>query len=219
MTTISENQLSIKKKKTLFCKLFCKFGILMFVGFVSAQSTRKMSNVSWVFEAEITNRLNPVVDTSTTKVVVLFTSKPPFDDPECSIRIVDKGNESFIEARILNRNMWGEQFKQNKKADSLNLKSYFFTAPVSRTFRDKMKVAFTKVIELHKNRIKPAGIQIYDGIVYEFIVYNNENMIFATINYDVKYDDFRNQVASTNRRIIEALKSGSFDESNYEIYK
>jgi len=193
--------------------------ILLFVGFVSGQSPKKRwIDVSKEYKNELTDRLCPEVDTNTTKVVVLFIAKPAFADPECSIRIIDKGNESFIEARILEKNLWEEQFKQKMQADSLSVETSFYSVPVSRSFRNKMLAAFTTVIELHANRIKPSGIQLYDGICYEFMVNNNENKLFAKIDYDLKYNDFRDQVASTNLRIIDVMRRHSFNESVYQVY-
>lgn len=47
----------------------------------------------------------------------------------------------------------------------------------------------------------------------------NENILFAKINYNLKYDDFRDRVAATNLRIIDTMKRHSFNESVYEIYR
>lgn len=213
------NQLFILRTGLLHQKLFCQLIMILFAGFVSGQSQKKGIDLSKGYKNELTDRLCPEVDTSTTKVVVLFIAKPSSTDPECSIRIIDKGNESFIEARILGMNLWEEQYKQKKQADSLSIESSFYSVPVSRSFRYKMFAAFKKVIELHENRIKPNGIQLYDGICYEFMVNNNGNKLFAKIDYNLKYDDFRDQVASTNLRIIDVMRRHSFNESAYEIYK
>lgn len=219
MNTITDNRMSILNARTFQRRLFYLLTTVLFIGFASAQSQVKGIDVTKEYKNELTDRLCPEVDTSTTKVVLLFVSKPAFADPECSIRIIDKGDQSFIEARILEKNLWGEQYNQKKQADALSVETFFYSDPVSRTFRDKMLAAFTKVIELHENRIKPNGIQLYDGICYEFMVSNNGNTLFAKIDYDLRYDDFRKKVASTNLRIIEALRRNSFNESTYDLYK
>jgi hypothetical protein len=219
MNTITDNRPSIQNRIILHRKLFCLLLVLLFVGFASSQSPKKGIDVSKEYKNELKDRLCPEVDTSTTKIVALFVTKPSFADPECSIRIIDIIDKSFIEVRVLEKNLWEEQYKQNKQADSLSGETYCYSAPVSRSFRDKMLAAFTKVIELHEKRIKPDGIQLYDGICYEFMVNNNGNKLFAKIDYNLKYDDFRDQVASTNLRIIDVMRRHSFNESAYEIYK
>jgi hypothetical protein len=200
-------------------KFYLLFIMLQFVGFVSAQSPKKGIDVSKEYRNELKDRLCPKVDTSTTKVVLLFIAQPAFIGPECSFRLIDRADQSFLEVRILEKNLWAEQFKQNKQADSLCVKTSFFSTLVSRSFRDKMVAAFTKVIELHESRIKPNEIQLYDGICYEFMINNNENILFAKINYNLKYDDFRDRVAATNLRIIDTMKRHSFNSSVYEIYR
>ena len=217
MNTIMNNQLFILRTGLLHQKLFCQLIMILFAGFASGQSQKKGIDLSKGYKNELTDRLCPEVDTSTTKVVVLFIAKPSSTDPECSIRIIDKGNESFIETRILGMNLWEEEFKQKKQSDSLSVETSFYSAPVSRSFRDKILAAFTKVIELHENRIKPNGIQLYDGTCYEFMINSNGNRVFALINYSLKYDDFRDQVASTNLRIIDTMRRHSFNESAYKI--
>jgi len=180
------------------------------------------------YRLELEKRLYPKVDTATTKEVALFISKPSFVEPEYSIRIIDIGNQSFIEARILDKNLWHEQFKQNKQTDSLSVESYCYSAPVSTTFRNKVVVAFSKIIVLNQNKIKAnelpnasgiyKGRQIFDGTCYEFKINDNGKILSTTLADELKYNDFEYQVAMTNLRIIDALKRHFFNDSVYKVY-
>lgn len=198
--------------------LLCILTLLSISGFVYSQ---------FDYRLELEKRLYPKVDTATTKEIALFISKPSFVEPEYSIRIIDVGNKSFIEARILERNLWEEQFKQNK-TDSLSVETYCYSAPVSNTFRNKVLMVFSKIIVLNQNKIKAnelpnasgiyKGPQIFDGICYEFIVNSNGEILSTTLAYELKYNDFEYQVAMTNLRIVDALKRHFFNESVYKVY-
>jgi len=170
------------------------------------------------YRLELEKRLYPKVDTATTKEVALFISKPPFVEPEYSIRIIDIGNQSFIEARILEKNLWHEQFKQNKQTDSLSVESYCYSAPVSEIFRNKMIKAFSKIILANENRKKISGPRFFDGTCYDFTIIDNGKIISTKIDYELKYNDFEYQVATTNLRIVDALKRHFFNDSVYKVY-
>ena len=178
------------------------------------------------YESELQKRLNPVIDTLTTKEIATFTAIET-DVPEHSIRIVEKNSQLYIEVRILEKNLAKEYYSiEKKKIDSL--KTIEFTKPISTTFRNKLLMAFYKVIDLHSKTNKSVSYQdangdvhlrLYDDPIYKFTVKDNDSWSSAKIEYDLDPTDFRYTVAITNLQLINDLKNGTFSESKYEIYK
>ena len=200
-------------------KFLCISTLLLLSGFVYCQSD---------FRLELEKRLYPKVDTATTKEVALFISKPSFVEPEYSIRIIDTGNQSFIEARILEKNLWHEQFNRNKQADSMSVRTHFYSAPVSNLFRNKIIKAFSKIIIANENKVKAnelpntsgiyKGPRIFDGTCYDFKINDNGKLIATTIDDELKYNDFEYRVVMTNLRIVDVLKRHFFNDSVYQVY-
>lgn len=177
------------------------------------------------YEFELQKRLNPVIDTLTTKEIALFTAIAT-DVPEHSIRIVEKNSHLFIEVRILEKNLAKEYYSIEKKTNSL--KTIEFTKPISNAFRNKVVKAFYKVIDLHAKTNKPISyedsngnihLRLYDGSIYEFTIKDNNIWSSAKIEYDLDPTDFRYRIAITNMQLINDMRNGTFKESKYEIYK
>lgn len=209
--------------KSCLFKFLYLLTLLLIPGSIFSQN-----GIFWFnYESELEKRLNPVIDTITTKEVVFFKAKPSFIEPEHSIRIIEFGNQTFIEARILERNLWTKLSELTKQNDSLLIKTYLFVKPVSISFRNKMIIAFSKVIVLDTNTIKRKeyessdgtihGVQIFDGTTYEFITNSNGVLSKAIIRYELNSSDFRWQVINTNLEIINDLKNDLFNESKYDF--
>lgn len=195
--------------------------------------------VRFSFKSELEKRLFPQIDTTSTKEIVLFYEMPSFDNPEQSLRIVEIGNQSFIEARILERNLWIE-LNRIKPNDSLSVETCYFAASISNSFKNKMLATYSKVIVFHKNTIRPKkiirksfryhngkvigedeveGPDIFDGTSYEFRINDSGIMSNTKIRCPLGSNDFRYIVSMTNLQIINDLKNNSFNESKYDIYK
>jgi len=205
-------------------KFYCLLAMLLISALIYSQN-----GTFWFdYRSELVKRIYPVIDTTTTKEIVLFIATPPSVKPEHSIRIVDIGNKSFIEVRILERNLWDELSKLTKQNDSLSIKTYLFITPISGSFRNKMLMAFSNVIVLDENRIKPKnyqtvdgtihGLQIFDGTTYEFVINKNGILSQSKIQYDLDSTDFRSRIAMTNLQIINDLKNNSFNEFKYDVF-
>jgi len=215
-------------------KFFCLLALLLIIGQVYGQYGRVRFN----YRSEIEKHLFPKIDTTTTKEIVLFCATPLFDSAEQSIRIVEIGNQSIIEVRVLEKNLWGELHKI-KASDSLSIKTYLFSAPVSESFRNKMLVAFSKVIVLHNSTIKPKkiirksfghqngkligedeveGPDIFDGTSYLFRINEIGSISNTTISCPLGSDDFRYLVSMANMQMINDLKNDLFNESKYDIF-
>jgi len=146
--------------------------------------------------------------------------------PEHSIRIVEKDKQAFIEVRMPERNLAKDFFSTEQRIDSI--KTLVFVKPISNNFKHRMVMAFQKVIELHSKTNKPMSyedangsvhLRTYDGPCYDFILKRNNVWSVAEIRYDLEPTDFRFTVILTNLCLVNDVKNGTFNESNYDIYK
>ena len=83
-------------------------------GFCFSQSIDK-----W-YKVELEKRLNPKIDTLQEKEVLLFIAKPSFVEPEYSVRVIDKANQSFLEVRLIEWLMGSATINQLIVADPIN---------------------------------------------------------------------------------------------------
>ena len=195
-------------------KFLCILFLLLISGFSYSQRID-----DW-FKVELDKRLNPKIDTLQEKEVLLFIAKPSFVDPEYSIRVIDRGNQTFLEVRLIEKNLWTELFRLRRQGSSeVSLQTHFFSIEISTTFKNKMVGVFSKAILINENsKKKPSGPRTFDGTCFEFRINDNGKNASTTIDYELKYDDFEYQVAMTNLRIVDALKRHFFDESVYQVY-
>ena len=180
------------------------------------------------YKEEIKKRLDPAVDTTTTKVVALYVMRPSFKSPESSIRIIDINNKSFIETRFFSSNLWEAMISYNPEK-LMSLSTNYFTSPISNSFTNRMLENFTKVIENNKSddeseKLKKipgqsVRIRLYDGTIYEFEVNNDMSVKHTIIKREPIIGDLYYKVTTTNDQILNDLKNGTFNESKYEIYK
>ena len=178
------------------------------------------------YEYELKKRLTPIIDTTNTKEIAFFLAVETSNVPEHSIRIVEKDKQAFIEVRMPERNLAKEFFSTKQRVDSI--KTLVFIKPISNNFKLKIITAFQKVIELHPKIHKPliyedadgnVHVSTYDGPCYDFIVKLNDVWSKCEILLDLEQNDFIHSVTQTNLLLINDMKSGTFKESNYEIYK
>ena len=80
------------------------------------------------YREEIKKKLDPEVDSTTTKVVAVYVMKPSFKSPESSIRVIDINNKSFIEARFFNSNLWEAMISQSPDKFSSISTNYFYAS-------------------------------------------------------------------------------------------
>jgi len=180
------------------------------------------------YREEIKKKLDPEVDSTTTKVVAVYVMKPSFKSPESSIRVIDINNKSFIEARFFNSNLWEAMISQSPDKLS-SISTNYFSASISNSFRNKILVNFTKVIENNKSedeleKLKKipgqsVTIRLYDGPTYEFKVNNDRSIKHIIIKREPIIGDLYYKVTAISDQMFNDLKNGTFNESKYEIYK
>lgn len=193
--------------------------IVLSIGVAFSQSKKGWVNMKRYYEPELTKRLQPQIDTLQGKQVLLYIAKPSFVDPEHSIRLIDSCNQPFLEAHILERNLWDELTNMSKKGDTIiSLKTHSISIPVSQKFKNKMFKVFSEVIKLNESRKKPNGPITFDGTLCEFVISENGGTT-STVDYDLEKKEFDYKVSVVNLQIINDMRNGTFKESNYNLYK
>lgn len=204
----------IMKRNSLYL-----LAIVLSIEVACSQSKKGWINMKRYYEPELLNRLQPQIVTMKGKQVVLYIAKPSFVDPEHSIRLIDSCNQSLLEVRILERNLWDELTNMSKNCDTIiSLKTHYFSIPVSQKFRNKMLKVFSVAIKLNESRKRPNGPITFDGTLCEFTIFEKEE-ITSTVDYDLEKKEFDYKISVVNLQIINDLKNGTFNESKYEIYR
>jgi len=223
--------MQMKRNKPRF---LISLSLLLIAGTAFSQYGTKRFN----YHFELEKRLYPRIDTIITKEIVLFCAEPSFKTPEQSIRIIETGNQFFIEARILEKNLLDELHRINPN-ESLSIDTHFISSPVSETFKNRMLDAFSKLIVYQRSTIKPKkitkttieyrngkkitieekeGPDFFDGTSYFFRTNENGVSTETKISCPLDANDFRNLVSTTNLQIIKDLMNNSFNESKYAVF-
>lgn len=172
------------------------------------------------YGVELAKSLFPKKDTLHEKEVLMFIAKPSFVNPEYSIRITEKANQSFLELRILEKNLWNELFRLRRIGSSeLSLQTHLFSIPISNTFKNEMINVFSKAISMNESRQKPSEPRTFDGTCYEFQIKECGNYSTIKIDYELDKSYLEFKVAETNNKIVKDIIDNTFIESKYEMYK
>jgi hypothetical protein len=172
------------------------------------------------YNAELEKRLYPKVSSDNEKQVLMFVAKPSFVKPEYSLRIVEKANQSFLELRIIEKNLWNELFRlRTMGASEITLSNQFYSIVISEFFKNKMLDAFSNAISANENRVKPSGPRTFDGTCYEFYTFECGKEYTIKIDYNLEKNDIENVIAIANDQIANDIRNGLFAESKYDIYK
>jgi len=105
---------NIRKRNSL-----CLLALLLSIGVAFSQSKKGWVNMKRYYEPELMKSLQPQIDSLQGKQVLLYIAKPSFVDPEHSIRLIDSHNQFFLEARILELNLWDELTNMSRKGDTI----------------------------------------------------------------------------------------------------
>ncbi len=209
----------IGKRHIMKCYSLYLLATVLSIGVAFSQSKKDWVNMKRYYEPELTKRLQPQIDTLQGKQVLLYIAKPSFVDPEHSIRLIDNCNQSFLEAHILERNLWDELTNMSKKGDTIiSIKTHSISIPVSQKFKNKMLKIFSEVIKLNESRKRPNGPITFDGTLCEFVIFENGGTT-STVDYNLEKKEFDYKVSVVNLQIINDMRNGTFKESNYYVYK
>jgi len=203
----------LKKAKIQFKSLF--FVALFFVsGWGYCQPVKVRIDLGNLYRSQLEEHLFPKIDTLIAKEIVLFYAKPAFS-PEYSIRIIERGNQTFIEARFLEKNLWYELFEHYKRQDE---KSFFinvslYSKLISYNFKERMLATFKSVI--HNKKIKDENTVSVDGISYSFLIFDKSEKVRSIEVNTPESNTIEDNMANLFTQMINDLKSESFDEAKY----
>lgn len=196
---------------------------------VSCQSSKERIDISMSLSIELINHLNPPFITKDTTEVAVFRVKPEVK-PDSSLRVIETKEQSYLEVRYLDKNIWYELFASIKehRYPPLFLKVHLYSIPISNSFKNRILKVFAETISLNEEMMKlPRKYDFFDGTFYGFKINSNGKITETTINDDSELyqktttgkHDLRYLVKTTNLRIINDVRNGTFNESKYEIYK
>ena len=222
----SLNNMKYNLSITLF--VFCSF-----IGKLSSQQV----NIQEVKIQQYVKILNPPFQTTDTIRKFSFLVTPEVK-PNSSLRIVETNNRSFLEVRVLDKNIKEELYATYRDKDfpNLKIKTHFFSIPISSQFAKKVLDVFFKIKKLEREgqkiydngKLLTEHFDLFDGSNYEFLAYVNGKVESTSIqvgeedpyNTDpIESSDYIYKVKLTNVKIINDVKNGTFKESNYDIYK
>lgn len=197
--------------------LVCIFLLLqMTTNLIYAQTTKKGIGVTERYETELEKRLNPALTNYKIKAQLFF--QVTYDPlPERSLRLIDAENNSFLEARILNKNLHESLsiYSRNYKSKTDIIKVTYHRVNVSKQFRNNMLYCSNKVLCIKDPVRKP---QLYDGMYFKYRTNTNGSWRTKTIAWELDKKSFEYQVSTTNMQIIEDIRTGTFDETKYLMY-
>ncbi len=196
-----------------------QFNCLFVIFFMLISVFSHGQSISDWYETELIKSLKPKIDTLKEKEVLLFIAKPSFVNPEYSIRIIEKANQSFLELRIIEKNLWDELFRLRRiGASEVTLQTHFFSTAISSTFKKRMLDTFSKAIFINENKEKPSEPRTFDGTCYEFSISHCEKSSSIIINYELDRSYLEYRIANTNYQIVNDIINNLFNETKYEIY-
>ena len=181
---------------------------------------KKVDAVQTAYFSELKKYLYPPVDSLTTKELAVFVLFPN-EKPNSSLRVIERKSKTYIEVRILHKNVGVELLTAFKSHNyrQLALQSDSFTVEVSKYFKFRILEAFRKTVNEKFIDMFPRKIEIYDGTIFNFWFNENTKTTSKNIREDGNSMYFGWKFAKINLQIIDDIKNGVFEESKYDIYK
>lgn len=200
------------KKESYQPKTICLLTLFLITSWAYGQSGKEYFDIGKEYRAQIEKHLFPQIDTVMEKEVVLFIAIPSFN-PEYSIRIVERENQSFIEGRSLEKNLWDELLEHRIKhfENSFLFNVNFFSRPISNNFKDSMQVAFMNVI----SNKKISDNMPIDGITFEFWIFDKRKRVRSVEVNTPMTGTIEYRMAILCTCIVNDLKNQSFEEVKY----
>jgi hypothetical protein len=196
-------------------KTMCFLTVFLVTCLAYGQAEKERFDLPEIYPARLAEHLSPNIDTLVAHERALFYAKPSFN-PEYSIRIVERGNQSYIEGRFLEKNLWYELFERFMRQDiepfSVNVS--LNSMAISKKIKERMLVAFNNLIYSTK-AIDNCEMVQFDGISYVFILFDKNQVISTIEARSPKPGTIENDIANLFTQIARDLKSQSFDEEKY----
>lgn len=199
----------------LYRKTMCFLTVFLFTCLVYGQSEKGRIDIGKIYQERLAEHLFPNIDTLAANEIVLFYAIPSFEN-EYSIRIVERGEQSFIEGRFLEKNLWHELLKRFIKKDEkpFSVNVSLNSMPISNIFKDRMLKTFDNLMNYDK-AITDCNDLVFDGIRYVFVIFDKNKRISTIEPHSPEPDTLEYDLANLLTQMANDLKSQSFDEVVY----
>lgn len=213
--------ISIKFKKLILSpKVVLLVSLCLITANILAQKPRKerVDTFGIALRMEHKKHLHPTVDSLTTKELSVFILSPQVK-PNASLRLIERNTKTYIEARILYKNISNETISafKNHNYKQLKLKLDSFNVEISDSFKVKMLDAYRQTVNQKFIDLFPKKILLYHGTNLNFWINEDGTMKSKNIREDMDAIYYGWQFAKINLQIIDDLKNGAFDETKYDI--
>jgi hypothetical protein len=187
----------------------------LFTCLVYGQSEKIRIDILEIYQARLEEHLFPNIDTLVTNEIVLFYAKPSFER-EYSIRIIERGDQLYIEGRFLERILWNEVFERYRKQDNkpFSINVSLNSIPISNKFKEKMLDTINNLTSNNKAIDICDKIQ-FDGISYVFIIFDKNERVSTIETRSPKPGSIENDMANLFTQMANDLESQSFEEVKY----
>ena len=180
---------------------------------VDGQSEKRRFDLTRVYDAEIEHWLLPTnTDVTQTAFLAAFLVHPELD-PDYSVCLIDSAQHSFLQLRLVDKNLNQELMTRFLKKQSLDLQLLVstYSVSISQHFKKKLLSSFAAIShdkEMHY-------LEISDGITYEFIRIKEGKVEHLPFLFGNKGDSYESFLIKLCMQISNDLKSSSFKESKY----
>lgn len=203
------------KWDVLHRKTMCFLTVLLFSCLVYGQAEKERIDIGEIYQARLAEHLFPNIDTLIANEIALFYAKPSFE-PQYSIRIVEQGDQSYIEGRFLEKNLWYELLSRfinhDKKPFSVNVS--LNSMQISSEFKERVVDTFENLIHCNRTIDDCDNLQ-FDGISYVFIIFDKNERVNTLETDTPKPGTLENDLANLFTQMANDLKTQSFNEAKY----
>jgi|GEM_PF-2867135 len=207
----------MKNISLCFIRKYRLIGLLLFVLSITRGNAQPLP--TYDYTTEIGKRLHPGERLQNTVEIAFFIACPSFVVPEYSLSVVEVNNKYYIRARILEKNLSDELAKISRgKQKPIDINTSVYSGQISTSFKDSLLNTFRKTISTFTKKKIPEGVVcLFDGTVFEFEVFLQNEHEYVKIDVDLKDSDYQKKTTLLLDKIINDLKNGSFDESKYKF--
>jgi hypothetical protein len=203
------------KWDVLHRKTMCFLTVFLFACLAYGQSEKVRIDIGEIYQARLEEHLFPNIDTLVANEIVLFYVIPSFAT-EYSIRIIERGDQSYIEGRSLEKSLWYELLRRftdhDDKPFSVNVS--LNSMPISNKFKERMLDAFNDLMISNK-AIGNCGELQFDGIIYVFSIFDINGKVSTIESHSPEPGIIENDLANLFTQMANDLKSHSFEEVKY----
>lgn len=209
------NRISMFHRRNIIRHLLLFLQIIFLSTCLSFEQAKKEKiDINDMYHVHLKEHLFPKIDTLGAKEIVLFYAKPSFE-PEYSVRIVMNGNQSYIEGRLLKKNLWNEiqKYYMAKDEKSISVNVDLSSMPISNEFKERMIDVFDNL--LTNNKEDESNELVFDGVSYVFCMFDKNGNSHSLETIAPRSGTIEDNLANILLQVANDLTSNSFDETKY----